>query len=54
MKVRIAEVFSLNAFSGEPETNYMVQTRRWGRWGDVRQHTKESDAKAHKEKLENE
>lgn len=37
MKFKIAEVFSNNALTGAPETNYMVRKRVWGRWQDVRQ-----------------
>ena len=35
MKYRIEPVFSLNSRTGAPETNYMVQRRKWGTWNNI-------------------
>ena len=43
-KTRVKAVFSLNAETGQPQTNYMVQKRVWGIWKNVRQYINERDA----------
>lgn len=52
MKYRIKNVFSLNADTGKPETNYMLQKRVFGRWEGVRQYVNRFEAESEKKRRE--
>jgi len=34
-KYRIESVFSLDGLTGQPQLNYMLQKRVWGKWENV-------------------
>jgi hypothetical protein len=52
MKYRIDERFSIDAESGFPCLDYMVQRRVWLRWEDVELHTTEEAAQRKIDEIE--
>jgi hypothetical protein len=50
-KYRITPQFSLNGFTGTPETNYMLEKRVWGRWEGVQMYITAEEAEEQKRQL---